>query len=54
VKAAVETADGVFEVDLDEEELLDFMADERLSRPPRRATRSGPWRSARPPHGPTD
>ena len=34
MKAAVETADGVFEVDLDEEELLDFMADERLSRPP--------------------
>ena len=33
MKAAVETADGVFEVDLDEEELLDFMADERLERP---------------------
>jgi 4-aminobutyrate aminotransferase-like enzyme len=26
MKAAVETADGVFEVDLDEEELLDFTA----------------------------
>ena len=34
MKAAVETADGVFEVDLDEEELLDFTADERLERPP--------------------
>ena len=34
MKAAVETADGVFEVDLDEEELLDFTADERLARPP--------------------
>jgi hypothetical protein len=33
MKAAVETADGVFEVDLDEEELLDFAADERLERP---------------------
>ena len=33
MKAAVETADGVFEVDLDEEELLDFTADERLERP---------------------
>ena len=33
MKAAVETADGVFEVDLDEEELLDFAADERLKRP---------------------
>ena len=33
MKAAVETADGVFEVDLDEEELLDFTADERLVRP---------------------
>ena len=34
MKAAVETADGVFEVDLDEEELLDFSAGERLARPP--------------------
>jgi hypothetical protein len=34
MKAAVETADGVFEVDLDEEELLDFTADERLEPPP--------------------
>jgi hypothetical protein len=34
MKAAVETADGVFEVDLDEEELLDFTADEQLLRPP--------------------
>jgi hypothetical protein len=34
MKAAVETADGVFEVDLDEEELLDFTADEQLARPP--------------------
>ena len=34
MKAAVETADGVFEVDLDEEELLDFTADERLPRSP--------------------
>jgi hypothetical protein len=34
MKAAVETADGVFEIDLDEEELLDFTADERLARPP--------------------
>jgi hypothetical protein len=34
MKAAVETADGVFEIDLDEEELLDFTADERLERPP--------------------
>ena len=34
MKAAVETADGVFEVDLDEEELLDFTAEERLARPP--------------------
>ncbi len=34
MKGAVETADGVYEVDLDEEELLDFTADERLSRPP--------------------
>ena len=34
MKAAVETADGVFEVDLEEEELLDFTADERLERPP--------------------
>jgi hypothetical protein len=33
MKAAVETADGVFEIDLDEEELLDFTADERLERP---------------------
>ena len=33
MKAGVETADGVFEVDLDEEELLDFAADERLERP---------------------
>ena len=33
MKAAVQTADGVFEVDLDEEELLDFTADERLERP---------------------
>jgi hypothetical protein len=33
MKAAIETADGVFEVDLDEEELLDFTADERLERP---------------------
>ena len=33
MKAAVETADGVFEVDLDEEELLDFTAEERLERP---------------------
>jgi hypothetical protein len=33
MKAAVETADGVFEVDLDAEELLDFTADERLERP---------------------
>jgi hypothetical protein len=33
MKAAVETADGVFEVDLDEEELLDFTAEERLPRP---------------------
>ena len=33
MKAAVETADGVFEIDLDEEELLDFTADERLVRP---------------------
>jgi hypothetical protein len=33
MKAAVETADGVFEVDLDEEELLDFTAGERLERP---------------------
>ena len=32
MKAAVETADGVFEVDLDEEELLDFTAEERLER----------------------
>ena len=31
MKAAVETADGVFEVDLDEEELLDFTADERAA-----------------------
>ena len=34
MKAAVETADGVFEIDLDEEELLDFTAGERLERPP--------------------
>ena len=34
MKAAVETADGVFEVDLDEEELLDFTADERLPQSP--------------------
>ena len=34
MKAAVETADGVFEIDLDEEELLDFTADERLECPP--------------------
>jgi hypothetical protein len=34
MKAAVETADGVFEVDMDEEELLDFTAEERLERPP--------------------
>ncbi len=34
MKGAVETADGVYEVDLDEEELLDFTADEQLSRPP--------------------
>lgn len=34
MKAAVETADGVFEIDLDEEQLLDFTADERLERPP--------------------
>jgi hypothetical protein len=34
MKAAVETADGVFEIDLDEEELLDFTADERLEAPP--------------------
>jgi len=33
MKAAVETADGVFEVDLDEEDLLDFTAGERLERP---------------------
>ena len=33
MKAAVETADGVFEIDLDEEELLDFTADKRLERP---------------------
>ena len=33
MKAAIETADGVFEVDLDEEELLDFTADEHLERP---------------------
>lgn len=33
MKAAVETADGVFEIDLDEEELLDFTAGERLERP---------------------
>ena len=33
MKAAVETADGVFEIDLDEEELLDFTAEERLERP---------------------
>ena len=33
MKAAIETADGVFEVDLDEEELLYFTADERLERP---------------------
>ena len=32
MKAAVETADGVFEIDLDEEELLDLTADERLER----------------------
>ena len=33
MKAAVETADGVFEIDLDKEELLDFTAEERLERP---------------------
>jgi hypothetical protein len=33
MKAAVETADGVFEIDLDEEELLDFTAGARLERP---------------------
>lgn len=34
MKGAVETSDGVYEVDLDEEELLGFTADERLPRPP--------------------
>ncbi len=34
MKGAVETADGVYEVDLDDEELLDFTAAERLQRPP--------------------
>jgi hypothetical protein len=32
MKAAVETADGVYEIDLEEEELLGFSADERLER----------------------
>lgn len=32
MKAAVETADGVYEVDLEEEELLGFSAEERLER----------------------
>ncbi len=34
MKGAVETADGVYEIDLDEEELLDFTAAERLQVPP--------------------
>ena len=33
MKAAIESADGIFQVDLYEEELLDFTADERLERP---------------------